>query len=102
MAPQVHEAFGEPLPDGSTWVAVARIDPTAKPELKGGKLCQRAAILCKEAAFWKFMSAGDLEVAIDRLCNVCNIESRRELDHDETAARRFINLELEYKAWLTQ
>lgn len=109
MAPQVHEAFGEPLPDGSTWVAVARIDPTAKPEKpKGGKLAQRAGILCGEGAFITFLAEYHYNANLDDVApfdpavvlrTICHIESRAELDHNEDAARKFHKLELEYNAW---
>jgi hypothetical protein len=106
QAPQVHEAFGEPLPDGSTWVAVARIDPNAAPERKGGKLAQRAGILCNEGAFWQFLADGgdppatNSEEAADAIREYCGVKSRAELDHNEEAARKFLDLEASYKAWL--
>lgn len=85
QAPQVHEAFGEPLPDGTTWVAVARIDKTVaemSPQAAGGfaraaaleperrteiarnaakkrwgdlPLVQRAAIMCEDKTFLQFL-----------------------------------------------
>ena len=103
MAPQVHEAFGEPMPDGSTWVAVARIDKNATPEKKGGKLCQRAAILCNEGAFKKFLIIRNGLRLEDDVANhirdYCGVASRRELDHNKLAAKRFLDLIAEYEAW---
>lgn len=106
QAPLVHDAFGEPLPDGSTWVAVARIDPTAKPERKGGKLAQKAGILCNEGAFITFLKEtypnilaeyeNDAALVVRFLCMV---ESRVDLDHDVDAAHRFKALATEYEAW---
>lgn len=106
QAPQVHEAFGEPLPDGSTWVAVARIDKTVADKPKGGKLCQRAAILCNEGAFQEFMltrMADQMHVAngdtAEALRRICGIESRKQLDHDQAAAKLFLDLAARYEAW---
>lgn len=105
QAPQVHEAFGEPLPDGSTWVAVARIALKEKSELKGGKICQSAAILCGEAAFHQFLGfrfngyISKKEEAAQCIRNHCEIQSRTELDHNTEAARKFRDLQLEYNAW---
>lgn len=115
QAPQVHEAFGEPLPDGSTWVGVARINPDTKPERKGGPLCKRAAILCNEGGFQRFVaervakmagmanpvSKTDPEDIAVFVRHHCGVESRAELDHDVEAARKFNALDMEYRAWLT-
>lgn len=105
QAPAVHEAFGEPLSDGTTWVAVARLDPTAKAERKGGKLAQRAGIICNEGAFDKFLTEHYMRIEnqtpADFVRDWCGVESRAELDHDEEAARKFTNLEASYRAWLT-
>lgn len=109
---KVIEAFGWPTMVAPVHVAIARLDPNAKPELKGGKLCQRAAILCGEGAFWKFFDdqpfprlmrvIDDADEAADCLRSYCGIQSRRELDHNEEAAKKFIELEASYRAWLTQ
>lgn len=104
QAPQVHEVFGEPLPDGSTWVAVARIDPTVKPERKGGKLAQKAGILCNEGAFITFLDESfcetkDEETAAMFIRNWCGVHSRADLDHDELAAKKFQDLLMTYEAW---
>lgn len=96
-------AFGTPDPANGVPVAIARLDPTAKPERKGGKLAQRAGILCGEGAFQKFLrelcSRSDYDTAT-LLRSVCLIDSRADLDHDAEAARRFTDLEASYKAWL--
>lgn len=106
QAPRVHEAFGEPLPDGSTWVGVARIDPSAKPERKGGPLARRAGILCNEGAFWKFLAEKhdpdgviDSYEAADWVRQLCGVESRADLDHDPEAADKFRALDSAYTAW---
>ena len=105
QAPQVHEAFGEPLPDGSSWVGIARIDENAVVEKRGGKLCQRAAILCNEGAFQKFAaqtgSFADTFTTADILRYWCGVTSRKELDHNPEAGRKFLDLVAQYEAWKT-
>ena len=103
--------FGAPSPAFGIPVALARLDLNAKPELKGGKLCQRAGILCTEGAFVKFLAEHVWKKSLDEcdpfdpsvtLRIYCDVTSRRELDHNEEAAKKFIELEASYRAWLTQ
>jgi len=106
QAPQVHDVFGEPMPDGSTWVGIARIDPNAKaePERKGGKLAQLAGIICQEPAFRKFIEEKYSELSpcdpTEFIRHMCGVLSRAELDHHESAGRRFKDIKLEYEAWM--
>lgn len=104
-------AFGTPNPAEGVPVAIARLDPNAGNEKKGGKLAQKAGILCSEKAFRTFLAERDpelskavkmldLDMAADEVRSICGIESRAELDHNETAARKFHDLDVEYKAWL--
>lgn len=117
-------AFGTPDPSKGVPIALARIDQNTKaiaalygketePERKGGKLAQRAGILCSEGGFQRFVAervakmAGmaapvnniDPEDVAVFVRNHCGVESRAELDHDVEAARKFNDLEMEYKAW---
>lgn len=112
-------AFGSPLPKSNVQVAIARINPDAQPdatpERRGGKLAQRAAILCNEGGFQRFIAervakmAGmavpvnntDPEDIAVFVRNHCGVKSRAELDHDVEAARKFNALEMEYRAWLS-
>jgi hypothetical protein len=78
----------------------------AKP--KGGKLAQRAGILCNEGAFAAFFASRYTEVYLmaakdpaSILRHICGVLSRAELDSQPTAADRFHEIESEYKAWLT-
>lgn len=94
-------AFGTPSPATGVPVAIARIDPNGGQQRKGGKLAQKAGILCNEGAFQKFMGVNSAELAAANLRNVCGVASRADLDSDGEAARKFKDLEAEYKAWLT-
>lgn len=106
-------AFGTPSPATGIPVAIARLDPNAQHERKGGKLAQRAGILCNEGAFAKFLY--DIDVGLGpsvfggefdgkpdaALRYMCGVESRADLDHNDKAARKFLDLEASYKAWLS-
>jgi len=105
QAPMVHDAFGEPSPDGSTWVGIAKIDLTARPEeRKPLKLSNRAALLCKETKFAEFIEAEfDATKNYDPVLFVksfCGVSSRSELDTDDGAADSFRKLEADYNHWL--
>jgi hypothetical protein len=105
--------FGTPDPSKTIPVGIARIDLNAKPEKpKGGKLAQRAGILCNEKGFWVFLKEhpnhGPMIVAIESekdaagiIYDICDIVSRAELDYDLEAAAKFKDLEASYRAWLT-
>jgi hypothetical protein len=123
--------FGAPMPSKTVPVALARLTgsavnhadtgeeaghhgaitlPASEPERpKGGKLAQRAGILCGEVSFRKFLAEQgsydgiavlDSIMAADELRGICGISSRAELDHNPEAAFRFKELEGRYKAWL--
>jgi hypothetical protein len=102
-------AFGLPRSDKNVPVAIARLDPTAKAEKpKGGKLAQRAGIVCGEPAFLQFLldahatefrSWSEDPAAFVRC--YARVGSRAELDHRPEAAQKFNNLMAEYNAWLS-
>lgn len=84
------------------------VQPEAAPDKpKGGRLAQRAAIICDEKGFWKFMevrcgvvgiASGD--AAARWLRDRCGVASRRELDHSERAASAFTQISDAYRLWL--
>ncbi len=83
-------------------------------ELKGGKLAQRAAMLCQDANFLLYLDRRcrakfkmDIpdgthteQCARDFLLRVCAVESRREIDHNQTAAKNFKHLLFHYNKYL--
>ena len=102
--------FGTPNPATGVPIALARIEPldvrmqrNPNPYLKkaGGKLAQRAGILCNEGAFQKWIGANNADEAADNMRVCCGVASRADLDHAPEAARKFLDLESSYKAWLT-
>src|SRR5689334_22551506 len=63
QAPMVHDTFGEPAPDGSTWVAIARLQEPAKqeaekPKRSWGLLSKReqAVLACESLPFRNFVA----------------------------------------------
>jgi hypothetical protein len=99
-------AFGLPRSDGNVPVAIARLDTRAVAEKpKGGKLAQRAGIVCQEPKFLTFLTERyrgvvyNLQNPADCLRNLCGVDTRAELDHREDAAKRFDGLMREYSAW---
>ncbi len=67
---------------------------------KGGPIAQRAAILCAQGGFRAFLCAKTEAEAADLIRRNCGISSRAELDHDESAASRFRDVEARYQLWL--
>jgi hypothetical protein len=113
------KAFGTPNPANGVPVAIARIKPEAngKPVASEAKerrswddlsLAQQAGILCGEGSFlaflrerYQFYSIQDQADAATALRDQCAVQSRSELDSNPQAAAKFLELEREYKAWLT-
>lgn len=122
-------AFGTPNPATGVPVAIARIGNitkikpgselvtgpdafNAKPEKpKGGKLAQRAGILCNEGGFQKFVASKyDMpehmgvnvtsDDAAEYVRRICGVSSRADLDHSNSGAQKFKDLEASYNAWL--
>ena len=108
-APLVHKAFGEPTPDGSTWVAVALLNNEKAKEKPDYRLSQQAAMCCNDVRFWQFLEEyGDQDVAgvssefeaATLVRTMCDVQSRSEFNSDETAAEKWRNLYGSYQAWL--
>jgi hypothetical protein len=72
----------------------------AEPEMKGGRLAMRAAILCDEGGFRVFLGAADKDHAAEIIRTRCGITSRRELDHNDQAAAAFRKMTADYDLWL--
>lgn len=106
--------LGAPVPGNEVWVAIARLRPDTQPQKaledqKRGTLAQQAGILCNDPAFRRYLAeAGDsrdfamldLDMAADAVRDHCGVNSRADLDRDETAAQRFRDLRADFKIWL--
>ena len=93
-------------------VALIADDETEHPKPNGSEkpksYAQRAALLCKEPAFWRFYEQrqdfephriGDEATMIDFLRLKCGVSSRSEIIEGTEAGRRFRDLVAEYEAW---
>lgn len=110
--------LGVPSPGREVWVAIAvlREKPTGpvtiqpdrpaslpKPDPQGRR-CKQAVTVCGQPEFQKWLLStgrflpvgfqlpedGDLDgIVKDVICNYCGVMSRRELDQQETAGRRW-------------
>lgn len=92
---------GYPDAANARWVGVALMkgEPTENT-LKGGKLAQKAGILCAEGAFKTFCAETyELPDPVQAIYATCGVTSRAHLDHDEEAGRKFHDMETEYKVW---
>lgn len=98
--PEAYRVLGEPTIETSEWFAIAKMTGAAPQQAKGGKLAQRAGILCAEGGFKAFCEevmhkADPVQAVYER----CGVSSRAHLDHDDTAARSFLDMVTEYEAW---
>lgn len=97
----LRELGGYPDAANAKWVGVALL--TGEPSentLKGGKLAQRAGIICDHGSFQRFARECGYDDAVKMIYARCDITSRAHLDHDPEAAKAFHELDLEYQAWM--
>lgn len=109
---------GLPNPASETWVALARLDPNAKPDAQPPAApkerrrfnamlpAQQAALRCKDEAFQRFMheeghspsmAEDDVTAAVR---NYCGVISRSELATQPTAQARWSDLRDMFEAWM--
>lgn len=113
--------LGAPVPGNEVWVAIARLKTAAEPVAQiehandeepnrpPRPLSQVAAFLCTVQAFKRYIfekaatgwdHVPNTEEAADWLRSVCQVQSRRELDSNVAAARRFREIRSGYDVWL--
>lgn len=73
-------------------VKADRVEVAVQPELKGGPNSKHVAILVRDEQFRRFLTEklglkelADVETADDWIKEVCGIESKVQLDHEETS-----------------
>ena len=81
-------ARGTPVAVAALKVGHAAVQESGKP--KGGALAREAGILCARADFQEWLMVASEEAAAALIREVCEIESRAELDTDATAGKRFV------------
>jgi len=85
----------------------APVAPEAVPEApKGGALAKLAALFCGQEEFWRFLThthqfaVADANEAALAVRQICQVQSRAELDGDPVAAERFHRfIRLPYLRW---
>ncbi|RUV18278.1 MULTISPECIES: hypothetical protein [unclassified Mesorhizobium] len=104
---QPQEEHTPPEPDTNAVNQIPEKPIPGQLQSKGGPLAQRAAIICGERGFWKFLAehfgaAGivSADTAADWLRVRCDVKSRTEFDHSERAATLFRPIESKYRMWL--
>lgn len=96
----LRELGGYPDAANARWVGVALLKgEPSENTLKGGRLAQRAAILCEEGGFKRFAREAGYDDPVKMIYARCDVTSRAHLDHDDEAAKAFHEIDLEYKAW---
>lgn len=118
--PTFKRAFYDLFPDIDTPVAIAPLKPDfaqpkedRKDELKGGPLSVLAGRWCNDPKFWEWHNAlyfsnhegyeriDDSDMAREFVLEMCEITSRKDLDHNPAAARIFHEeIRLPYSNWL--
>lgn len=68
----------------------AAVAPQEKP--KGGELAKQAGIWCADPRFQRWLKVGSEDLAREKLCEFCGVDSRTELDRNEIAADKFNDL----------
>lgn len=79
-------------------ILTVEVYPPAPP--KGGDLSRRAAMLCSNKGFQKFLEVADEGKAKATIYAICGVTSRAQIDHEELAASAFRGLDEEYNQWL--
>jgi hypothetical protein len=77
-------------------------EPIIKP--KGGKLAQRAGIICGKPSFWKWLEENHgvrPEQAAAFIRKRCHVGSRAELDHNEAKGQIFVRMLANYEMWMS-
>lgn len=96
----LNELGGFPDAANAKWIGCALMKSEPTDTLKGGKLAQRAGILCNEGAFVTFARDQGYDNPVEFIYALCRITSRAHLDHDDEAAKAFRDLDLSYQAWM--
>ena len=72
------------------------VKPAQNP-LKGGRLAQRAGMICSQPAFHAFINVSSQDEAAEFVRKACGITSRAEIDHSPEARAKFEALLTDYE-----
>lgn len=93
--------LGAPMPDREVWVAIARLQE-GDEVIRGGKLAQQAGIIGAQGAFQQWIGVKDPEAAAEFIRTHCGVLSRKSLDSNDAAGRKFMDLKADYEIWLRE
>ena len=79
-------------------VAMVRIQDDESPTPYNNRV-QKAGMLCREMAFQQFLKVTGEARAAEKLCEICGIASRSELNGNTEAQVAFDNLLQQYQQW---
>ena len=112
QAALVMQAFGWPTMADPVPVAIARLVPEAEAKAKEPakekrdfselRPSQRAALLSKTEAFWKFVGARNADEAASYIRERCGVASRATLDTNAHARALFEKYERDYTSWINE
>jgi len=107
---------GLPNPASEAWCGIARLAPQATapvPEPEKTKrsfgelpIASQAALLCQREAFWRFLEEEKAQPCMtedgagNAVRYLCGVQSRAELATNAKAAAKFVELSIEFEAWL--
>lgn len=76
-------------------------EPVEPVEMKGGPLAKLAGMWCNDNYFREWVKSKSKRAPDEFIKNICGIDSKRELDHDDVAALLFHEeIRKPYAAWL--
>lgn len=105
----VHASIGYPAPDGSTWVAIARLQEpekqTEKPKRSWGDMprSQQAGMKCADLDFRRYLAGrfncaiGDEKWAAALVSDFCGVTSRSDIDKQQHTADLWDRLYSDYQ-----
>lgn len=77
--------------------------PVVEQKPKGGELARLAGMWCNDKYFGEWIGAETSDDAANSIYDICEIESRAELDNNLEAAERFHRLiRIPYSQWLKE
>lgn len=108
---QVVSLLGAPVPSNEVWVAIARLRPEAVAQqpkaIEGPRpFSQLAAFHCGKPLFRQFLaeklnrSVQGPDEAASLVREICGVASRKDLDTNSIAARRWRDLKADFDNWM--
>ena len=91
--------LGFPVAGSERWVAIALLNDQSKPTIPKRGLSQEAFLLCNNPQFRDYAANQGFTDARSFILASCQIESRSELDTNQTAANKYRQLVELFNEW---